>query len=73
MNIVRLDFTHAGIAEFTVDYGEKRARIRLEGLATTGGPDEISISWEPFYRECLKELFEAIQADSTRWADRCSE
>lgn len=67
MNIVRVDFTHAGIAKFTVGYGGKRARIRLESLDTTGGPEETSIPWEPFYRERLKELCDAIQADGTYW------
>lgn len=70
MNIVRVDFIHAGIADFTVDYGGKRARIRLESLDTTGGPEETATPWEPFYKERLKELFDAIQADGTLWTDR---
>lgn len=70
MNIVRLRVTTAGTAEFQVTYGGKTARIRLEGLETTGGPEEDFIPWEPFYRECLKELFDAIQADGTHWTDR---
>lgn len=73
MNIVRLDFTHAGIAEFTVDYGKKRALIRLEGTGTTGGPEEDGVAWEPFYRERLEELFTVIQAEGTHWTSRGSE
>lgn len=73
MNIVRLDFTHPGIAEFTVDYGGRNARIRLEGLETTGGPEETSIPWEPYYREQLKELFDAALREDTYWTDRSSE
>lgn len=72
MNIVRWEIVAAGTAEFQVTYGAKSARIRLEGLGTTGGPEEDSIAWEPFYRERLKELFDAIQADGTRWTDRGS-
>lgn len=72
MSIVRLDFTHPDIAEFTVTYGKKTAWIKIEGTGTTGGPEEDSIAWEPFYRECLKELFDAIQAKDTHWTSRGS-
>lgn len=45
MNIVRWESVSAGSAEFTVDYGEKRARIKLERLETTGGPEETTEEW----------------------------
>lgn len=67
MNIVRLRGVAAGAAEFQIDYGQKRAWIKIEGLDTTGGPEEDGIPWEPFYRERLKELFDAIQADGSDW------
>lgn len=67
MSRVRVDFVHAGTAEFVIDYGEKRARIKLEGLGTTGGPEEDSMPWEPYYRKCMEELFAAIQANDTDW------
>ncbi len=70
MNIVRWEIVAAGIAEFTVDYGGKRARIRLEDTGTTGVPEEDSISWKPFYQERLKELFDAILAKDTDWKTR---
>lgn len=73
MSIVRLDFTHPDTAEFTVTYGQKTAWIKIEGTGTTGGPEEDSIPWEPFYRKCLEELFAAIQADGTHWTSRGSE
>lgn len=72
MNIVRLDFTHPGIAKFQVTYGKKTAWIEIDGLETTGAPEEASIPWEPFYRKCLEELFAAIQAGDTRWTNRGS-
>jgi hypothetical protein len=72
MNTVRLRGLSAGTAEFKIDYGEKTARISLVGLETTGGPEEDSIAWEPFYRKCLEELFDAIQAEDTHWTDRGS-
>lgn len=72
MNNVRLDFIHPGIAEFQVTYGKKTAWIKIDGLETTGGPEEDRIAGEVFYRKCLKELFDAIQADGTRWTDRGS-
>jgi hypothetical protein len=73
MNLVRLRVVAAGTAEFEVSYGGKTARIKLEGLETTGGPEEDSIPWQPFYQERLKELFEAIMANDTQWTDRGSE
>lgn len=66
MSKVRLRQIAAGTADFEVIYGETRAWISLQGLKTTGGPEETTIEWEPFYRERLKELCEAIQA-STDW------
>lgn len=70
MNIVRLDFLHPGIAEFKVTYGKKTAQIKIDGLDTTGGLEDDSIPWEPYYRKCLEELFAAIQAGDTQWTDR---
>ena len=67
MNRVRVIFTHPGIADFQVDYGEKRAQIRVDGLGTTGGPEEDRIAWEAFYRKCMEELIIVIQADDTQW------
>lgn len=72
MSTVRLRTIAAGIAEFEVDYGEKRAWISLQGLDTTGAPEEASTAWEPYYRKCLEELCAAIQAKDTRWTDRGS-
>ena len=70
MNIVRLDFVQPGTAKFKVTYGEKTAWIEIDGLETTGGPEEDSIPWEPYYRARLEELFAAIQAKDTYWPDR---
>lgn len=67
MSIVRLDFAHPGTAKFQVTYGQKTAWIEIEGLETTGGPEEDSKEWKPFYQESLEELFAAIQADGTHW------
>lgn len=67
MNIVRWEAVTSSSAEFQVDYGQKRARIKLEDLEI---PDDAD--WEAFYRKRLTELFDAIQADDTRWTDRSS-
>lgn len=73
MNIVRWESVAASTAEFTVDYGGKRARVKLEGLGTTGRPEETPEDWKPFYRERLKELLDVTQAEDTYWTDRGSE
>lgn len=70
MNIVRWEIVATDTAEFTVDYGGKRARIRLEDTGVAGIPEEDSIAWKPFYRERLKELFGAILAEDTDWKTR---
>lgn len=67
MNIVRLDFVHPGGAKFKVTYGQKTATIVLEGLETTGAPEDTSTAWEPYYRKCLEDLFAAIQAKDAHW------
>ncbi|OHC26304.1 MAG: hypothetical protein A2Y50_07315 [Pseudomonadales bacterium RIFCSPLOWO2_12_59_9] len=72
MNIVRLEFVHPGIAEFKVTYGGKTAKIKLEGLETTGNPEEDYVAWRPFYQKCLEEVFDAILASDTQWTDRSS-
>ncbi|SMF03990.1 hypothetical protein [Pseudogulbenkiania subflava] len=56
-----------GIAEFTIDYGTKRAEIRLENLEI---PDDPATPWKPFYQERMKELFEAILDKNTSWQDQ---
>ena len=60
MSIIRLVHVHPGTAAFRVSYGQKTASIEIVGLETTGGPEETVIPGEPYYRERLKELFEAI-------------
>lgn len=72
MNIVRLDLVHPGTAEFQVTYGTITARIKIDGLDTTGGPEEDSIEWRPYYQQRLEELFAAIQAEGTDWTFRGS-
>ena len=68
MNRVRWEaVTNDGTAEFQVTYGTKVARIKLEGLDTTGGLTETG---PDFYRKCFKDLFDAIQAKDTHWTDR---
>lgn len=66
MNIVRWEVvTGDGTADFQVQYGKKVAKIRLEGLDTTG-----EAPWKDFYLKRFQELFDAIQAKDTRWTDR---
>lgn len=73
MNIVRWEIAATDTAEFTVDYGGKRARIKLEDTGVAGIPEEDGIAWEPFYRERMKELFDAILAEDTVWTSRSVE
>jgi hypothetical protein len=67
MNIVRLEVLTSGSTEFEINYGKKTARIRLENLEI---PDDAETDWKAFYKKCLTELFDAIQADGTYWTDR---
>ncbi|WP_041388466.1 hypothetical protein [Polaromonas sp. JS666] len=62
--------TDDGTAEFQVQYGGKTAKIKLEGLDTTGWQEEPAPPWTEFYLKCFKELFDAIQAKDTHWTDR---
>jgi hypothetical protein len=70
MDTVRWQTINRSTAELDINYGQKRARIRLEDLAI---PDDAKSEAKAFYLEQLNELFAAINAKGMIWTDRPNE
>ena len=65
MDTVRWQVTDKSSAELEINYGQKRARIRLENLVF-----DTELKPEDFYKKCLADLLTAINAKGTYWTDR---
>jgi len=66
---IRLDVVHpeSGSADLVAHYAGKTARVHLEGLSI---PEDAGTPCQPFYQQCLEELFNAIQDPKTVWRER---
>lgn len=53
--------------EFTIDYGPKRAQIKLERVDV---PDDPATPWKPFYQERMRELLDAVVDEKTTWREQ---